>query len=205
MTGVKKPVVAEVVGTAVGLTVAITDTCQMTFQSGFAEDETDEVVNARLDRLQRFAARQHAMANIPLKQNARRDLLKQIMQYEADRQHVDTDLIDANNSLDQQVLVLREKISETLVAGEEEYRKSGRLGGYKPRGPVAVNIDRLETQIGTTIEGKKKNEAERDKALQDIEAAIEHRTKHLALVDAELADFYFKAGIEPPEPDPLED
>ncbi len=204
MTGVEKPVVPEVVGTAVGLTIRITDDCQMTFQSGFAEDETDAVVNARLDRLQAFAARQHALANIPLKQNAKRDLLKQIMQYEADRTHVETDLVDANTSLDQQVLLLREKADETLRAGENEYRKSGRVGPYKPRGPVAANLERIEQQIQSTIEGRGKNEAERDKALQDIEAAIEHRRKHLAIVEAELADFYAKAGVTPPDDDPPE-
>ncbi len=197
MTGVEKPVMPEVVGTAVGLTIRITDDCQMTFQSGFAEDETDEVVNARLDRLQAFAGRQHAIANIPLKENTRRDLLKQIMQYEADRTHVETDLVDANKSLDHQVLALREKIDETLRAGEEEYRRGGRLSAYKPRGPAAANIERFEQQIRTTIEGKDKNAAERDKALQDIDAAIEHRRKHLALVDAELAALYAKAGLQP--------
>ena len=199
MTGVKKPVATEVVGTAVGLTIRITDDCNMTFQSGFAEDESDAVVNARLDRLQSFAARQHAIANIPLKQNARNDLLKQIMQYEADLTHVETDLVDANASLDQQVMVLHEKIAETERAGEEQYRTSGRVGAYKPRGPVAANIERFQAQIKSTLEGKEKNAAERDKAVQDITAAVEHRRKHLAIVETELAEFYVKAGMEPPE------
>ena len=62
--GDKPPVAREVVGTAVGLTVGLSDNRQMTLQSGYADDEPDHVINARLDRAMAFADRQRAKYEI---------------------------------------------------------------------------------------------------------------------------------------------
>ena len=48
------------VGHAVGFTIGLADDRQVTFQTGFAEDEDDVTVNARFDRIMRLADRQKA-------------------------------------------------------------------------------------------------------------------------------------------------
>ena len=47
------------------LVVGLSDNMQITFQSGYEADETDEQVNARIDRMVALATRQRGIAEAP--------------------------------------------------------------------------------------------------------------------------------------------
>jgi len=172
------------------LVVGLSDNSQITFQSGFEGDETDEAVNARIDRIVRIAHRQKALNQIP---DVERDLAQQratLAQFREDLERVN---LDHDKQQAQRALEIEERVSareterrkfeaeiNTAILqmqearqaqwneGAMEHQRSGRASSYKPAGVRATNIAKIES----AIEKAKEN---REGALEDFDRDYDAR------------------------------
>ena len=176
--------VVKVIATGVTFTVGLSDDRQMTFQSGFEGDETDEAVNARFDRLMNLADRQQARYQIKGAEKKLAQHRLTVAQFEID----EVDLIERHKhqqaqrqvelderikerdaerkkfqaEIDGSILAMQERKKQILDSGAEEHRNSGRLTAYEPKGNVKVNINRIQQAIAEAGEN-------REKALADFD------------------------------------
>lgn len=176
------------VATAFSVVVGLTGNAQMTFQSGFDEDEPDAAVNARMDRIMRLALRQKAIAEIP---EIEADLLKQretLSQFQEDLARIEDDharqqakrQIELDTrvhsreeerkkfqaEIDGVILKLNEAKQDQWNEGAAEAQRSGRMGAYKPAGVRASNIAKIEKEL-------EKAKAHREAALADFDSSYE--------------------------------
>lgn len=193
--------VIKVVATGISLVVGLADDMQITFQTGFEGDETDEAVNARVDRLVRIAERQKAIAKLD---KLERDLVQQketLAQQQEDYARIDLQTNQAIakrevelgvrkeqgaaeraafiEDVDNKIATLLESRQRAYDAGLEEHRRTGRSGSYVPRGAHKQAIDNTDRAI---VEMK----ANRDGAIADFDRDYEARL-HTAEAEIEKA------------------
>ncbi len=175
---------AKNIATGVSLVVSLASDRQITFQTGFEGDEPDPVVNARLDRLCRFADRLKAKAEIP---EIEADLRKQretLAQFREDRarvgaehehqqalrqveldervKHREQARKEFQAGIDASILSMQQAKQKIWNAGAEEYARSGRLTAYMPRGAAASNLEKVDKAIAEAS-------VHREKALADFD------------------------------------
>jgi len=142
---------------------------QIVFQCFVAEDESDESVNAKLDRMSGFADRLKARAELP---QLREELEKHMAGYNQmieDKARLDLDFEKSQASLDVQVENLNEQIANAEKAAQVQWEANGRRGAYTPTGSAKANIERFRTGIKAVLDDKAKNAAERDAAVSNYE------------------------------------
>jgi hypothetical protein len=172
---------------------------QITFQSGFEGDETDAVVNERLDRLVALANRQKAIAEVPKLED---DVLKQretLSQLHEDLERIEAghvaqqkarrDQLDAQKasrarerkkheaSIDVMILEMQDVKQRMFNEGADEARSRGRMGAYKPQGVAKTNLDKVDHQIALAMDGREKEmeawDVQFDEQLATAQAEIE--------------------------------
>jgi DNA repair exonuclease SbcCD ATPase subunit len=175
---------AKNIATGVSLVVSLANDRQITFQSGFEGDEPDPVVNARLDRLCRFADRLKAKAEIPEveadlhKQSEtlaqfREDLARVRADYERQQalrrvelqervDHRDQARKDFETEINTAILSMQEAKQKLWNSGAEEHARGGRLTAYTPRGATAANLEKVDKAIAEAT-------GNREKALEDFD------------------------------------
>lgn len=181
-------VVKEVVGTSIALVVGLSDRSQITFQSGFAEDESDEVVNARLDRLNKIAKRQQAIAEIP-------HVKAEIRKKEGDARQFGLDRADlvalhdkAMEGAAASLLELREKREAEYVGGYNAFRAAGRAGDYRPSGHTKSSLDAKDREIEAALATAMRLETEHQVAINNIDASIKHAEACIAALNESLSE-----------------
>lgn len=180
--------VSKVVASGVTITVGLSDDRQMTFQSGFEGDETDASINARFDRMMRFADRLKAKYEIV---QIRKDVIKATdtlsqlqedwarvkgehqkviaqRQVELQERHDQRETMRkaARAEIDASILELQEKKRTDFQEGADEHVRSGRQGAYKPQGARLRNQTLYETAI-------EKAKAQGDFAMADWDATFD--------------------------------
>lgn len=172
----REPVVEKVIATALSITVGLTDDRQITFQSGYEGDETDEAVNARLDRTMRFADRLKARYGIPKLEeelhtreralaNMEEDSPRVAERHERDQAERRVQMDAAAQECNERILSAQQRKKDLFDKGQDDWQKRGKMGGYKPQGAAAADIDRQDHAI-------KEFAAIRDKEVARIEADI---------------------------------
>lgn len=161
--------VVKDVATAFSLVVGLAPDRQMTFQSGFEGDETDEVIRARVNRLLDLGDYLKARYEIP---EAEKNLAKQretLTNLIVDRERLDKEYESEQAGRRNQLEVLDDVCAEAIKEakleinvkileaqqtkqrihdeGATESYKSGRRGTYEPRGAVKANIATLDGAI----------------------------------------------------------
>jgi len=160
--GDKPPITREVVGMAVGFTIGLADDRQVTFQTGFAEDEPDSVVNARFDRIMALADRQKAKYElVKLREELETHQRAQVRLNE-DLERVEAEFHKSQAQLDVQILQYQHEKSKLEQEVYQSNVASGRSGSRKPSGHVAVSIERVQAGIESAKADKEKNIAERE-------------------------------------------
>lgn len=178
----------KVVATAFSLVVGISDDAQITFQSGFEGDESDDIVNARIDRIVRIAERQQALRKIP---KLEKDLIQQkeqLAQFHENRAQIELDADTKISTLEieleqrekqreperaafeaeinMKLLEMQQRKTALFNEGLEEHTRSGRLGQYKPVGARKANLERIDKAIEEGKEARAKAVADFDLAYQ---------------------------------------
>lgn len=167
-------IVKEVVGTSFALVVGLSDNQQITFQSGFAEDEDDAAVHARIDRLTRIARRSQLLAEVPKLKEERAQLIDQQAQTRADEARLDADYAAEVGRLE----ALKK---DTFDVGYNEHVRAGRSGPYAPRGAAAQAISGAQRDL-------EKMDAERKVVLQQREGFHKRIDLRVAQIDEKLAE-----------------
>ncbi len=189
---------AKNIATGVSLVVGLANDRQITFQSGFEGDESDTVVNARLDRLLRVADRlkaRYELADLETKLSQHKST---VAQYEIDQaetearfQHqqalrrveLDERIAQRSNErkkfedeINTAVLNMQEARQGQFNAGAAEHTRAGRLSAYVPKGAVASNIAKIDKAIKDAGDN-------REKALADFDMAYD---QSLAVAQGEI-------------------
>ena len=174
---------AKNIATGVSLVVSLANDRQITFQSGFEGDEPDPVVNARLDRLCRFADRLKVKAEIPETEAELRKQSETLAQFQEDLararadhahqqslrrvelqeriDHRDKARKEFETEIDVAILDMQDAKKKLWNSGAEEHARSGRLTAYTPRGAAATNLERVDKAIAEAT-------VNREKALKDF-------------------------------------
>lgn len=182
--------VVKVIATGISLVVGLSDNMQITFQSGFEGDETDDVVNARVDRLVRIAERQKAVAAIDRLETDLVGQKEKLAQYRLDYDTIDlsTNQIIAQreiefderialrdserkvfaDEIDEKIAAIQERRDAEYKAGLDEFTLGGRGGAYHPRGARKQALERMEHAL---IDAAGNREA----ALADFDRVYEER------------------------------
>lgn len=217
--------VVKVVATALSLVVALADNRQITFQSGFEGDETDEVVNERLDRLMRLADRQKARYEIETvdediikHKKALAQMLEDLESLEANHErqmavrHVELEERKRIRPAEKQkmtdemnagLLDLSQRREALLEEGAAQYRAAGRQGRFKPTGALAANLEKFNIGITRMKEAMDKDLANFDEnydaqiavAEAEIHKAEEERKAAVANLDRSIIRFGQELGF----------
>lgn len=161
--------ITKVVASGVSIVVGISDDRQITFQSGFEGDESDAAVNERFDRMMRFADRLKAKYGIPKLEEQLRTRRETLANMQADWARLEgeharaqayrkvqldeiavqraEEIHQAQNTVNTQILGAQEQKEAMRSAGQDEWRKRGKLGGYRPEGITATNMARQDQAI----------------------------------------------------------
>ena len=155
--------VEKVVATAVSIVVGLADDRQITFQTGYEGDETDDAVNGRLDRTMRFANRLKAVYSLPA-------LEDELEQHET---------VLARFLEDQAAIVERYEVEQAgrvaeLSAkrrdAESRHATSGKRGGYKPEGATKRDMELI---AGATLKAENEFKQNRDIANKTHERYVQ--------------------------------
>ena len=161
--------VVKVVATVVSVTIGLTNDRQMTFQSGYEGDETDEAVNGRLDRMMRIADRLQARYKLKevkeelvVREKALTNFEKDYARLEVEHETAQAERLveiarledgyeaarkTAQAEMDADILTLQDLKKDAFNEGLEAYRKAGRMVTYVPAGKDKANIARVESAI----------------------------------------------------------
>lgn len=167
-------IVKEVVGTSFALTVMLADGQQITFQSGFAEDETDAQIDVRLDRLMRISGRQRALAEMPKLKEERDELLTTQVQRRSDEKEADAKWED-------EIASIQERQQKAFDEGYDEHVKGGKQSAYQPKGNRA-------TVISGCIREIERMKADRDQHLQQRVVYHERVDMRVKALEEKIAD-----------------
>lgn len=169
--------VEKVVATGFNLVINLAGERQITFQSGYEGDETDEAVYARIDRMMKIGDRYKARYSIP---EIEADLAKQeetIANLLVDKARLDVEFEAAQTARHDEIRKCQETANAHILdlsqaksaaekQGQDAHAASGRRGNYEPRGVLKVEIDRYDTAMNAAAEA-------RDKAIAGIRLDID--------------------------------
>jgi hypothetical protein len=153
---------------------------QLTMQCFVAEDEPNEAVNAKLDRIFAVIDRQKARYDLV---NEHEELSKEstmLAQLEEDLARVDADFEKAQASLKAQGEEISAQQAALVEAGYNEHVNSGRRGEYQPRGVTQQGVKATQVALENVTAELKKNEAERDQHRQGVLISIDRYKKAIA-------------------------
>jgi septum formation inhibitor MinC len=186
MTEEAKPIQVPAIGFST--TINVDGNRQIVFQGYFEQDESDDTVNARLDRIMRLADRQRGIYEIPLLKEERQKLRDDVAQAEQDIAEADANFQKQQAQLDVQILEMHGQREEALKEGYAAHAKRGGQGPYKPQGKTEANLRLVETQIENFKKAKETNAAERQQFLDNIQVAISRRQARLLVLDEKIGD-----------------
>lgn len=196
--------VNKVVATAFSLTIGLADDRQIVFQSGFEGDETDAVVNERLDRIMRLGDRQKARYKIPQLEEElakHRDTLAQFQEdlgraeathasQQATRQVELEERLrirsaerkKAEEAMNADIAKIQQHREGEYADGLKDHQRGGRTGSYVPGGNRKTNLEKIDKALALAKEGRDLQLADWD---AQYDAAIEAAKAEIAKADAE--------------------
>lgn len=211
-----EPPVNKVVATGFNLVINLAGERQITFQSGYEGDETDEAVYARIDRMMKIGDRYKARYSIP---EIEADLAKQeetVANLLVDKARLDVEFQAAQaarleeiekckEAANSHILGLSQRRADLERHGQEAWAASGRRGEYKPQGSSGIELDRLTkamvdagTERDKAIAGIQldidKAAAERERAEENQAISLERWSKAIEETKANLARMRQLAG-----------
>ena len=186
MTEDTKPIEVPAIGFST--TVNVDGNRQLVFQGYFDQAESDDVVNARIDRIMRLADRQRSIYELPILKEERQKIAEELAQYEQDVAEAEANFNKTQAQFDVQILETQKQAKEMNEAGYNEHVKRGGQGAYKPKGRAEANLRLAETQIENFRKTKEANIAERQQFLDNIKVAIDRRQARLLVLDEKLGD-----------------
>lgn len=188
-------IVTKVVATGYSMVVGLSADRQITFQSGYEGDETDEAVAARMDRQLRLADRIKARYEIP---KAEDDLAKQ--QETLDNLLVDRDRLDKKHELEQadrrvqlaemeklrpdertkvaaaiedQVLLIQDRKVRITEQGITLHQQQGKMGSFVAKGAVKADLDKQDHALAQLAKIREEALANFDKEFDSRVAALQ--------------------------------
>jgi predicted nucleic acid-binding Zn-ribbon protein len=185
--GDKPPMVREVVGTAVGFTIGLADDRQVTFQTGFAEDEPDHLINARFDRIMALADRQKAKYELVKLREELETHDKALARLVEDIARVDVDFEKSQAQLDVQIVEYQRRKGELEQSIYQNNVSTGRSGNRKPQGHASVSLKNIEAGIDNAKADKEKNIAERDQHRETVLAQRGRFEEEIARIKSKIA------------------
>lgn len=209
--------VEKVVATGFNLVINLAGERQITFQSGYEGDETDEAVYARIDRMMKIGDRYKARYSIP---EIEADLAKQEetvanllvdkarldVEFEASQAARHDEIRKCQETANAHILDLGQRKGEVEKSGQEDWAARGRRGEYKAQGASKVEVDRLDTAMHAAGEARDKAvegirldiakaDAERQRAEENQAISLERWNKAIVDTKARLADMRKLAGV----------
>ena len=191
-------VVEKVIATGVSIVVGLTNDRQITFQTGFEGDETDEAVNRRFDRIMRLADRQkakyslkEAVKELALRETALANFIfdkAAIEERHTREQAIRRETIEemkrlrsaarekCQSEIDGTILKIQDKKAGIVAEAQETYRRSGKLGAFKLVGVHERNAAACDQALETAKEHRtlalEQFDADYDAKIADVEAEI---------------------------------
>lgn len=165
------------VAAGVSLVVTLPGGRQISFQTGYEGDESDAVINARLDRTMRFADRLRAINEIP-------ELEDELEQHETTM---------ARFLEDQAAIVERYEVAQAQRQVERQTRErdaqsrwetSGKRGGFKAEGATKRDLDLISGEMTRAEAEFKQNRDIAQKTHERYVQEIETRKAKIAKAKA---------------------
>ena len=160
---------------------------QLTMQCFVGEDETNEVVNAKLDRAFAVIDRQKARYDIVAEHEELSKERGMLAQLEEDLARVDAEFQKTQAELHTQAQEFEAQRSKAVEEGYAEHVATGRRGDYQPRGQAQQTINAVNAADRNVKAALEKNEAERDQHRQGVTISIERYRKAIAERDTRIA------------------
>lgn len=198
--------VAKVIASGVNIVIGLTDDRQISFQTGFEGDESDASINARFDRMMRFAdrlkarygmkkltdeikVRERALANF-VADKARIEHDHEIAQ--ADRQvQVDElcnmkvrEIAATKAFVNEKILDVQKKRAAEYDKAQDEHQKRGKMAPFKPIGATKVNLERCDQALA---ELGKERDAEVERLADEFDERVEKAVAEIVRVEADRA------------------
>lgn len=142
------------------ITVNVGPVHQMVAQLHVGEDEDDEAINAKLDRVFVTLDRRGAMYEVEALEEERLKHQQAVDQYAKDWKEVDARVERAVAGLDVQVLELQQRKSSVTNKGAASFQASGKQGSYRPSGQTEQSIKNIEAAMDGAKKDKEKLKAE---------------------------------------------
>ena len=166
---------------------------QITVQCFVAEDEPDEVVNAKLDRVFRVIDRQKARYDIVTEDEEMAKEKATLAQLTEDLARVDADFEATQAGLHKEIIKIGEQKSDAVSKGYNDHVSSGRRGDYVPTGAAKSQIANIAMAKSNIEDHLKKNEAERDQHRTGVSISIQRY--HQAIAERETRIGTLKAML----------
>lgn len=161
---------------------------QMTVQCFVGEDETDAVVNARMDRAFRVVDRQKARYELV---DIREELVKHqdtLAQFLEDKARIDHDMDVRIAHLDVQMNVGNDTYKGLHNEAYEKHTASGRQGSFNPTGATKANLERITQGIEQLKAERDKLVAEKAQANENVSISIRRYEAAIAAAKARIAE-----------------
>lgn len=196
--------VKKAIASGVSIVVGLANDRQITFQTGFESDETDDAVNNRFDRAMRFADRLKARYEVDglvveiAETKKQRDTFAEILEdaqanYESsvamrtvEREELvkiyADEIAGATKAANEKILGVQAQRKNRYDEGLEAFRKSGKMGSYDPVGSTKVDLKRCDSALE---ELKTFRETEENRLKEEGERRLDAFDKETARVDNE--------------------
>ncbi len=208
--------VDKVVATGFNLVINLAGERQITFQSGYEGDETEEAVYARIDRMMKIGDRYKARYSIPEMEkdlatqeatlaNLLVDKARLDVEFEAAQAARLEEIEKCKETANGHILDLGKRKNEVEKAGQDDWASRGRRGEYKPQGASKVEVDRLDSAMHAAAEARDKAiagiqldidkaKAERERAEENQQISLVRWTDAIEKMKADLARMRQLAG-----------
>lgn len=178
----------QVVALGYSVVAALSDNAQVTFHSAIADDDSDDVANAKLDRIMRLVNRQRVLGEVPGIEKELRDLEDKLAQLKEDEAFAEANHQKEQASLQVQAEKLRAALTAANAEAETQHAASGRGGSYAPRGHVKTNIDRAKSGLDGVLGALVKNENEVAQTKANLNTTKERMGARVDLLKTRLAE-----------------
>lgn len=181
---------------AIGYSVAavLGDRRNMTVQCFVGEDEADDVVNAKIDRIMRVVDRQQAFYDIEAELEGFHKVGAALQQLIDGLPIAERNYNEQRARLVVEVQAKEDARKSAYSDGYNEHVKRGGRGDYVPKGHVAADLARMDADIAQTQEKITKMPADRAQHRQELVNSIAHYQGDLKKRRAKVNEILDKIG-----------
>lgn len=161
---------------------------QVTVQCFVASDETPAVINRNVDKALAVVDRLKARYELADLREEMSKLQKTYSQFQEDFARVEADYQASQKTIDDEIAKSQTLHDSEHQAGYDAFVASGRRGEYTPTGATKQRLTAVKAHIEKLAESRRTNEAEREKAVQNLQISIRRYEDEIARIGGKIAE-----------------